>query len=181
MTSLHGLYGPPIQLAVCRPQPLPLWSAQVLPLKSSLPRFRVSPIWKVVGCIPPVLFMYWLLGNPDANFRSSDSNWAKGEVSFKAFNFEGVAYNFEIFRLNCNAESAQILRTTKMQWWNVFAWPSYATNPKWNVPYAAPDKRIGSYFPTGSNHCANGGLRADDFPIVRQRADDLVRRFARGA
>jgi hypothetical protein len=153
---------------------------KMLPLRSSLPRFRISPIGIVIACLPVVLAMYWLLGSPDANFRSSDSNWARGEVSFKAYDFHGVANNFEIYRLKCNADSAQLVRTTKMLWWNVFAWPSYATNPKWNVPYGKPDQRIGSSYPRDINHCANGGLTDDEIGLVKQRAADLVQSFAGG-
>ena len=153
----------------------------MLPLKSSLPRFRISPVWIAIACIPLIFVMYKLLGNPDANFRSTDSNWAGGESSFKAFHFENVAVVFEGYRLKCQADSARLVRTTKMQWWNVFAWPSYATNPKWNVPYATPDQRIGSYFPRDLNHCGNSGLTDEEWALARQRAAELVRTFARGA
>jgi hypothetical protein len=153
----------------------------MLPRKSSLPRFRIGPIGIVIACVPLVLLMYWLFGTPDAHFRSSDSNWARREISFKALDFESVAFSFEMYRLNCQADAAKLVRTTKMHWWNVFAWPSYATNPKWNVPYGAPDKRIGTPHPRGRNHCANQGLTNDDIALVRQRAAALVQTFARGA
>jgi hypothetical protein len=153
---------------------------QMLPVRSSLPRFRIPPVVIVIACMPVVLAMYWLFGSPNANFRSSDSDWAGGEIAFKAYYFENVAYNFEIYRLKCHADSARLVRTTRMLWWNVFAWPSYATNPKWNVPYQESDPRIGSPYPRGINHCANAGLTNDERELVSQRAVDLVQTFVRG-
>jgi hypothetical protein len=153
----------------------------MLPLKSSLPRFRIGPIGIVIACAPLVLLMYWLFGKPDAHFRSSDSNWAGSEYSFKGVYFEGVAVSFEIYRLKCQADTAQLVRTTKMRWWNIFAWPSYATDPKWNVPYGIPDKRIEASYPQGLKGCAYQGLTNDDITLARERAATLVQAFARGA
>ena len=153
----------------------------MLALESSLPRFRVGPIGIVIACIPLVLIMYWLLGNPDANFRSSDLSWAKAENSFKAHDFDVVAWKFEIYRLKCQAGPARLIRTTKMHWWNIFAWHSYATDPKWNVPYGVPYRRIGASFPLDPQHCSNQGLTNGETALIEQRSADLVRTFARGA
>lgn len=155
----------------------------MLPLKSSLPRFRITPIGIVIGSLPLLLVMYGLFRNPDADFRSSDLNWAGGENSFKGVGLDGVAFSFEMYRLKCQAHSAQLVRTTKMHWWNVFAWPSYMTNPKWNVPYAAPDERIGSRYPPSrnQNHCANRGLTDAEWALARQRSAELVLSFSHDA
>jgi hypothetical protein len=146
----------------------------MLPLKSSLPRFRIHPIGIGIGIVLLLLAMNWLFRNPNANFRSSDANWAGGEVTWKGLDFDSIAFSFETYRLNCHAESAQLVRTTKMRWWNVFAWPSYSTNPKWKVPYGKPDPRIGSLFPRSATHCANRGLTSEDRTLVKQRSMALV-------
>lgn len=151
----------------------------MLPLKSSLPRFRITPIGIVIGCVPLLLVMYGLFRNPDVSFRSSDSNWAGGESSFKGFGFDSVAFSFEMYRLKCQADSAQLIRTTKMQWWNVFAWPSYMTDPKWNVPYGQPDPRIGSSILRGKMaQCARAGLTLDEREFARRRSAELVLSFS---
>ncbi len=152
----------------------------MLPLKSSLPRFRIGPVGIAIACAPLVLLMYWLFGKPNTHFRSSDSNWASREYSFKGIYFEEVAYGFELYRLKCQADTAQLVRTTKIRWWNVFAWPSYATDPKWNVPYGVPDMRIEAS-PQGFRGCAILRLTSDEMALAQERAAILVQSFARGA
>jgi hypothetical protein len=118
-----------------------------------------------------------LLSNPDVKFRSSDSNWADGESQSKGRDFDSVVTYFELYRLDCNAPSARLLRTTRREWWNVFAWPSYLLDPKWQVPYAEPDERIGYYYPPiTAEHCYNVPRSMDQF----QRAKDEMRRFVEG-
>jgi hypothetical protein len=153
----------------------------MLPLRSSLPRSRVTPIGIFFGSVPLLLAMFWLFQNPYANFRSSDYGWARHE-EWKSPGFEGVASSFETYRLKCHAESAQLVRTTKMRWWNIFAWPSYATDPKWNVPYGKPEHRIELTYPRDLSRCnPRGGLTSDELELIRERSRALLRSFDDGA
>ena len=103
-----------------------------------------------------VLVAYFLLGNPNVNFRSSDSRWSDGEVGFKGRIFENVVFNFEGYKLKCHASKSILVRTTAENWINVFAWPSYFRDRKWRVPYGSEDPRIGSYYPPAySSNCYN--------------------------
>jgi hypothetical protein len=173
------------ELAVQSLETLQLRCNQMLPLKSSLPRFRITQIGWVIGSVPLLLVMYWLLGNPNASFRSSDSNWASHEILWKGLDFERMAFGFEGYRIKCQADSAQLVRTTKMLWWNVFAWPSYMTDPKWNVPYGEPDERIGSNSPRGfsgfsSHDCARRGFKGDEIALIMERSAALIRHYGGG-
>jgi hypothetical protein len=153
----------------------------MLPLKSSLPRFRITPIGIFFGSVPLLLAMFWLFQNPYAKFRSSDYGWARHET-WKFPGFEGVASSFEMYRLKCHAESAQLVRTTKMRWWNIFAWPRYATDPKWNVPYGKPDHRIEVTYSGNLSRCnPRGGLTFDELDLIRERSRALVRSYKDGA
>lgn len=152
----------------------------MLPLKSSLPRTRITRTGVVIASVPVLLAMYWLFHNPDAAFRSSDANWARHEISFKALEFDSIAFSFEAYRYKCQAESAQLVRTTKVRWWNVFALHSYMTNPKWKVPYGEPDQRTGSFYPRGMTHCANEGFTPGEREFLSERSAALVRYYADG-
>jgi hypothetical protein len=156
----------------------------MLPLKSSLPRFRITPIGIFFGSVPLVLAMLWLFQNQYANFRSSDYNWARHQSS-KSPSFIEVASSFEEYRLKCHAESAQLVRTTKMRWWNIFAWHSYASDPKWNVPYGKTEQRTESTYPRDLSRCPvpnpGRGLTFDESKLISERSHALVRSFDDGA
>jgi hypothetical protein len=89
---------------------------------------------------------YLAYNNPSASFRSSDNQWADSEVVFKGRQFDNaIVPEFESYKLQCSAPKAKLIRTTKQQWVDIFAWPSYFTNPKWRVPYGEPNEALGDY------------------------------------
>jgi hypothetical protein len=105
-----------------------------------------------------ILFGYILFGNPDVSFRTSDANWADSEINSKGRDFESIVFNFERYKLSCSAPEAVLLRTTPRIWINVFAWPAFASERKWRVPYADAVPEIGTYYPpAGQRHCYNEG------------------------
>ncbi|MBI1329311.1 MAG: hypothetical protein GC166_05345 [Alphaproteobacteria bacterium] len=105
-----------------------------------------------------VIVTGYLLSFPDAQFRSSDGGWADTEDQAKGRTFDTVVWNFEGYKLKCNAPKAVLVRTTKQTWFNIFAWRSYLTNPKWRVPYSDAHPEIGYYYPPADAvHCYNGG------------------------
>lgn len=104
----------------------------------SLGVFSLKSRSLIVACIVvvvTVLVGYFLYSSPDVSFRSSDGVWQDGEVQFKGRTFEAVVIYFEGYKLRCATPSATIVRTTPVNWANVFAWPSYWTDKKWKVPW----------------------------------------------
>lgn len=113
-----------------------------------------------LGAVALLLAVCFILfGDPDVDFRSSDSQWADSEIQSKGRTFEIVVANFEAYRLMCEAPTAKLVRTTETFWINIFALPSYLTDKKWQVPYAAEDPEIETYYPPASDagHCYNAG------------------------
>lgn len=109
-----------------------------------------------------VLVCYILVGNPDASFRSSDSNWADSEYQIKGRDFDDIVFLFEGYKIKCTAPTANLVRTTPKNLFNVFAWPGYLIRKKWSVPYEPEDPQIGTHYPHASqNHCYNEGWKPE--------------------
>ena len=122
-----------------------------------------------------VLLGYIFLGDPSVQFRSSDSNWADSEILMKGRDFTGIVYFFETYKLKCNAPSATLIRTTQVNWYNVFAWLSYFTDKKWKVPYGPPDPQIGVYFPdTFQKHCYNESLSPSELEVIKSNSSRFM-------
>jgi hypothetical protein len=118
-----------------------------------------SYAWLLLACLAVAMLIgYFLYGNPDADFRSSDGKWADGEDSFNGRHFEDVVVYFEAYKLNCSASKAILLRTTPQDWNNFFAWRRYKTDRKWRVPFGKEIPEIGNYYPpVNLPNCANQG------------------------
>jgi len=102
---------------------------------------------------------YLCRNNPSVAFRSSDGKWADNEVVFKGRTFQDVIVpEFEMYKLQCSAPHATLLRTDAIAWYDVFAWPSCLTNPKWRVPYADPNPALDDYH---VSDCVHLGPTAD--------------------
>ena len=122
-----------------------------------------------------------MLSNPDAHFRSSDSNWADAEYHGKGRTLDIIVGNFELYKLRCDAPSATLVRTTPMSWVNVFAWPSYLTNPKWSIPYAPANPAIGYYFPAVTmRHCYNDVRLPGEFALAEKRTRHFLEGLRNG-
>jgi hypothetical protein len=105
-------------------------------------------MWRHVIALSAIAFVlgYLMFNNPNVEYRSSDGRWEDGEVGFKGRTFQSViAVDFEMYKLGCSAPKATLLRTTRENWFNVFGWPSYFSNPKWRVPYADPNPASDGY------------------------------------
>jgi hypothetical protein len=98
----------------------------------------------IAALVLGVGYLCW--NNPSVSFRSSDGKWADSEVVFKGRTFQDVIVpEFERYKASCSAPKAKLLRTDPVIWYDVFAWPSYLTNPKWRVPYTAPNPALDAY------------------------------------
>lgn len=114
--------------------------------------------WYHVGAITIIvsLIACFTFSNPDAAFRSSDGKWADSELQVKGRNFEVIVENFERYELQCRARNSMLLRSTPEHWFNVFAWYSYWTDPKWRIPYSNAHSEIDDYYPPASaRNCYN--------------------------
>lgn len=110
-------------------------------------RFAVTTAFILIGS-------YWLFGNTDAVFRSSDGKWADSETQFKGRGFKVIVWNFEAYKLGCGRPHAQLVRATPQHWYNPFVWYSYISEPKWRVPYSDAHPEIGNYYPqTAAENC----------------------------
>lgn len=131
----------------------------------------------VVGAVFAFVFGYFLFGNTDVDFRSSDGKWADGEVQFKGRNFDLIVFNFETYKLNCHAPQATLVRVTPQYWINIYAWPSYLSDKKWRVPFSDAHPEIGNnYPPPGEQNCAYGLSKGDD-KKVQANADRYLRQL----
>ena len=102
---------------------------------------------------------YWLFGNTDVVFRSSDGGWADSEIQFKGRDFKSIVWHFEAYKLQCARPTAKLFRATSQHWYNPFVWPSYLSSPKWRVPYSDAHPEVGDYYPPASaDSCANQGI-----------------------
>ena len=114
---------------------------------------------------------YWLFGNPDAVFRSSDGEWADSEYQSKGRTFEVIVWNFELYKLRCAAPNAVLVRATPQLWFNVFALPSYYANAKWRVAYSNEHSELGDYYPPASaNNCYNAGSSPESMKTADENA-----------
>jgi hypothetical protein len=77
-------------------------------------------------------------GATSVAFESSEGDWSDQEVPLKGRDFTTIAASFERYKTRCGRLSAKLFRTTKPNLYNVFEWWNYAFDPKWNVPYRAP-------------------------------------------
>ncbi len=101
-----------------------------------------------VGC--------WLL-RPSASFESSDENWADHELQLKDRDLTSMIYFFSLYKVKCGAENVVFYRTTGKQLLNIFHWPSYLFELKWQVPFKEPSSKNGRrvYPDYTANHCFN--------------------------
>ena len=115
----------------------------------SVKYFLIFTFLYAVGC-----WFFW----PSASFESSDANWGDHEIPLKNRDFESMALFFELYKMKCNAKEAILYRTTQIQYWNIFHWPSYWFEKKWLVPYKEASTHIkgGIYPDTTKEHCFNG-------------------------
>ncbi|HTW36854.1 MAG TPA: hypothetical protein VMD53_19705 [Rhizomicrobium sp.] len=120
-----------------------------------------SPVnYAAYGALATIALLvgYVRWNNPSVAFRSSDGQWADSEVVFKGRTFKDVIVpEFEMYKLECSAPHATLLRTDAIAWYDVFAWPSYLTNLKWRVPYAKPNPALDDYHAD----CLNSSIAAD--------------------
>ncbi|MFN3809427.1 MAG: hypothetical protein ACK4S6_02315 [Roseateles asaccharophilus] len=82
-----------------------------------------------------LLVLFKLLGRVNVAFESSAGDWADTEVLMKGRDYAMIAAGFARYQRSCGSH-ASLLRTTPMRVHHVFSWPSYAMDPKWQVPYA---------------------------------------------
>jgi hypothetical protein len=129
----------------------------------------------LIIAIAAVGFGYWWHHEPDAFFQSSDANWADSELLWKGRDFRTVVIRFELYRIQCDAPDASLIRTSIRNPVNVFAWYNYLTDSKWLVPYGQRDDSIETYYPAvHSEHCANKAVSEEDYIAARERASNYV-------
>ena len=133
-------------------------------------------MWKILVAIAVVLLVgYWQFGNPDAIFRSSDGKWADSEVRFKGRDFKTIVWYFEAYKLSCAAPHATLVRATPQYRYDVFAWPSYYSDPKWRVPFSDAHPEIGDYYPPVSvASCSNRGVSDDVYKAANANAAKYI-------
>jgi hypothetical protein len=85
-------------------------------------------------CVPIFLFLGW---NPDARFESSDGMWHDVTGHLKGRGFDTITFDFDDYRLKCHRPSVTLVRTTRVEAWNVVGWPWYLTASEWRAPYGA--------------------------------------------
>lgn len=121
---------------------------------------------------------YALFSNPNVVLRSSDGQWADSEIRLKDRTFGDVVWNFEGYKLQCSAPNAVLVRATPELWFDVFAWPSYLSDPKWHVPYSAAHPEIGDYYPPANEqNCYNGGWSPQVMESARANAAAYLARL----
>jgi hypothetical protein len=125
---------------------------------------------------PFLMFTYWMYGNPDVDFRSSDSNWADSEVRFKGRQFEDIVFLFELYKLDCDAPTAKLVRTTPIRWYNLLAWPSYLRDIKWNVSYREGGPAISGYYEPS---CMHGSSHEQD-ERAEKKASEYIHHLREG-
>jgi len=123
--------------------------------------------YHVIAIAAIAMFLGYLsYSNPSVGFHSSDGGWDDAEVVFKGRRFDNViVVEFERYKLECSASKSLLIRTTKEEWANIFAWPSYLTNPKWRVPYAK------SPAPLDEHHKPQCTRGEDDLKKAQSNAD----------
>jgi hypothetical protein len=110
----------------------------------------------LVVAVGTVLLGYTFFSNPNVSFRSSDEQWADAEYQGKGRTFEVIVEQFEGYKIKCSAPEAVLLRTTRQNWINAFAWLSFFTDKKWRVPYAEASTKLGDYYPpSNQENCFN--------------------------
>ena len=129
--------------------------------------------------IGAVAFLWWSTKEwpyePRASFQSSDANWADNEILAKGRDFHAMVYGFEMYRIQCDASDATLIRTTRRNWLNFNAWSNYKADIKWKVPYARANKAIGTYYPpVNMEHCANQGVTQQMLDLADERAKDYI-------
>jgi hypothetical protein len=113
---------------------------------------------------------YLFFGDPGVTFRSSDGKWADSEIKSRTFSYL-ILEEFEGYKRTC-APNATLFRATSKDWWNVFAWYSYATDPKWRVPYSDAHAEIGDYYPPATSNACTGPSSFHDLDIDERLAKD---------
>ena len=112
---------------------------------------------------------------PHVSFQSSDGNWADNEVLAKGRDFDAMVFGFELYRIQCDANDAVLVRTTRQNPLNLEARDNYRTDAKWKVPYGRADKSIGTYYPpVGLDHCANQPVKQETLDRAREKANAYV-------
>jgi len=136
--------------------------------KKSVKLVLMIALLYVVGC-----WLFW----PFASFESSDAGWGDHEIPLKNRDFESMVLFFEIYKLKCNPKNTVLYRTTDMQYWNVFGWPSYLTEKKWLVPYKdASPKILGGIYPDATiQHCYNGAESEATMNEAVRRAQEYIK------
>ena len=112
-------------------------------------------------------------------FESSDTNWWDNEVVVKGRGLEDIVFQYELYKLRCNAPTAMLVRTTPKNSFNIFAWPGYLYDEKWKVPYGAPSNKsresfVGSII--GKEHCYTTPKtdRDSDLEMVHQATQRFI-------
>ena len=103
-----------------------------------MPKFRLSIVllW-MLGLL--TVWLGWVgAGSTIAAFESSEGKWSDREIPEDGRDFRRIRVNFDEFKQTCGRLNATMYRTTKRNPFNLLAWWDYAINPKWDLPYRAP-------------------------------------------
>ncbi len=112
---------------------------------------------------------------PHVSFQSSDGNWADNEVLAKGRDFDAMVFGFELYKIQCDANDADLIRTTRQNPLNLEARDNYRADAKWKVPYGMADKSIGTYYPpVGLDHCANHPVRQETLDLARENTNSYI-------
>lgn len=141
--------------------------------KNSLGRKSVKFILMIAALYAVGCWLFW----PSASFESSDAGWGDHEIPLKNRDFESMVLFFELYKLKCNARNTVLYRTTDMQYWNVFSWPSYLMEKKWLVPYKdASFKILGGIYPDATiEHCYNGPETESTLGEALRRSEEYIK------
>jgi hypothetical protein len=85
-----------------------------------------------------LIFCVGYYGSANVSYESTRGDWADREVLDKGRNLKLITILFEHYKRACSAHDAALVRTTPENFYNPFLWYSYATDPKWDIPYRQP-------------------------------------------
>lgn len=118
-------------------------------------------------------------------YQSSDGNWADNEIQLKGRNFHTMVFGFEAYKLACGAPDAKLQRTTRRpSFINPKYWFNDYSDPKWQVLLSDPHPNLEgkSYYPpVNMDHCANKGLKEEDFDLIQKRTEGYISSLTSGA
>ncbi|HMV83987.1 MAG TPA: hypothetical protein PLD20_09735 [Blastocatellia bacterium] len=110
-------------------------------------------------------------------FESSDANWWDKEVLLKGRGLDSMVFQFELYKLRCDAPTATLIRTTPKNPFNVLAWPGYLYDENWKLPYRPPSKKSHESFiaaTIGKRHCYNTPKTDQDLDLAHQATQKFM-------